>query len=74
MYIDEYCYKRSAIAKKVGLSPQLFTHILNGNVRLKVEDYKKICSAMGITPAVIDDYKPYREDLTIDPADLEKVV
>lgn len=63
-YIDNYCYSRSRIARKLNKHPSWLTNILAGKTNLKYEDFKKICSAIGTSIDEIESYEESEDDRT----------
>lgn len=56
-YIEDYCYSKAKIARKLNRSPQWLSNVLKGKSNLKVEDFKKICEAIGADCKTVDSYR-----------------
>lgn len=41
------------IAKKIGIAKETYRDIENGKIRLKLDDYIKICEVLELSPAII---------------------
>lgn len=47
-YMRESGIKQTAVSEKSGIAPPKLNLILNGNQRLTVTDYTKICKALSV--------------------------
>lgn len=60
LFINEYGYKKSVIARESNLTPSQFSNILNKKRNLHVSELFDICNMLKISP---DELKDFKNDL-----------
>lgn len=53
--------KQCAVAEKAGFSPRLFSSMLNDKRKIEVNEYMRICDAIGVP---LEQFKPRMPDKT----------
>lgn len=56
------CYNQSAIARKVGMTPQQLTDVLKLRRKLEANEMLKICDAISISPSMLVRQEPQTDN------------
>ena len=48
-YLEENGIKQNHLASKIDMSPVTFNTIINGSRKIDIEEYVKICNALGVS-------------------------
>lgn len=48
-YLEDNGIKQNKIASKIDMSPVTFNTIINGTRKIDIEEYVKICNALGVS-------------------------
>lgn len=53
-YLNDKGIKYSKICSDIGIAPNVFSQIMNGNRTLKADEFFAICKSLGVPPETFD--------------------
>ncbi len=57
-YLHENGIKKKFVAEKAGIKNYRFSHIIHNQTEMKVDEFERICRALGVTPEKFMDFNP----------------
>lgn len=57
-YLNENGIKKKFVAEKAGIKNYRFSHIIHNQTEMKVDEFERICRALGVTPEKFMDFNP----------------